>query len=136
MRFAATLQSLSLPALALAAALTLACADSAVTAPDSSSFAASRGGGIIRAPYVDDDGRFGCRTGYTLVFIGLNEPNPYDLNQNAYICQYTGNSKPLHMDDNGAGGCKRGYTAIQVSDGSFGNEYDLNGNDIICQLTQ
>ena len=128
MRFPSSFQSLALPA--LAAGLTLACADGTTTQPDPSWFAAAR---EPRSLYADDDGQLNCRDGYTLVFIGLNEPNPYDANQNAHICQYTGNSKPLHIVD-GPRGCKSGYAAVQVSDGAWGKQYDLNGNNIICQL--
>src|SRR5262245_48705735 len=70
------------------------------------------GGGGLPAAHVSDDGHLGCWPGYTLVCIGLNNPNQYDVNQNAHICKYIGNQKPLHMDDSGNGVCKRNYTPI------------------------
>ena len=133
MRFTQMLQSLTVPALAFGAGLTLACADGVPTAPPPTPpMNAIR---VVAPQYVDDDGQLGCRTGYTLVFIGLNEPNPYDVNQNAWICKkLKPGEKLLHVDDSSTGACPRGYTPIQVSAGSWGDEYDFNGNDIICQL--
>ena len=132
MRFAQMVHSLTVPALALAAGLTLACADDAPTAPGTTPALEA----IRMAPpqYVDDDGQLGCRTGYTPVFIGLNEPNPYDLNQNAWICKKNkAGEKPLYQDD-GPRGCSTGYSLVQVSFGSWGKEFDFNGNGYICQL--
>jgi hypothetical protein len=133
MRFAWSLQSLSLPAAALAAALTLACAEAAPTAPDPTpSFAIERG---VRAPLMDDDGRLNCERGYRLVASGIGDLSVYDLNGNGFICEYTGGGEgdQLYMDD-GKRGCKSGYGLVEVSDGAWGKEFDFNGNGLICVL--
>jgi hypothetical protein len=127
MRFASVLQSLSVPALALAAGLTLACAGGAPTAPDADpSFA------TIRATVLDDT-NMSCPRGYQLTPVGFDDP--YDLNYNLYVCVYSP-GKQLYVDDSGRLGCPNGYQLVQVSYGVWGWEKDYNGNGYICQLSQ
>ena len=133
MRYARTLQSLSLPAAALTAALTIACAEAPPTAPDPAPpLAAQR---WLWPLLVDDDGRQNCRRGYSLVYSGLSDLQVYDLNGNGFICEYTGGDTgpSLYMDD-GKRGCKTGYGLVAVSAGVWGKEFDYNNNGFICVL--
>jgi hypothetical protein len=84
MRIASTLRFLSLPAaVALGAALAVACSDGAPTAPDPS-FA-------TRIVYEDDDGAGNCPRNYTPLTFDNSVPNatydPYDTNDNGIICR-------------------------------------------------
>jgi hypothetical protein len=87
MQFAHTLRFLSLPAaIALGAALAVACNDGLPTSADQSltpSFAPKKGGGGS-SPYYDDNGG-ACKNNDTPVAASSGDPS-VDVNGNAIIC--------------------------------------------------
>ena len=135
MQFARILRSLSVPALAIAAGITLACAESATTAPNQSPAISAAAGG--RLQYVDDNGQYYCKANYSLVYSGSSSYSIHDLNQNGYICQYNkGNStgKPLTIDDDGNLACPNGYVLATTPSGDYWDLWDFNANDHVCKL--
>jgi len=94
MRIASTLRFLSLPvAVALGAALAVACSDGVPTAPDPS-FA-------TRTVYQDDDGTGTCPRNYSPQEFDGTVPNaaydPYDTNDNGVVCvRLIGGSNKKH----------------------------------------
>jgi hypothetical protein len=89
MRFAHTLRFLSLPAaIALGAALAVACSDGLPTSADQSltpSFAPKKGGGGSTG-YYDDDGSGACKNNDTPVTPASNYDPTADVNGNTIIC--------------------------------------------------
>jgi hypothetical protein len=129
-----TLRYLTLStAIALGSVLTLACGGESVTAPDDESpFSVNAAG---TPTYVDDDGKYYCKSNYVLVASGQNPYSVYDVNQNGYSCQYSkggSTGKPYYVDDVNLT-CKSGY-ARQASGGLYGDIWDFNNNDFICGL--
>jgi len=88
MQFAHSLRFLSLPAaIALGAALAVACSDGLPTSADQSltpSFAPKKGGGG-NSPYYDDDGSGTCKNNDLPVDASLYDPSA-DVNGNTIIC--------------------------------------------------
>jgi hypothetical protein len=88
MQFAHTLRFLSLPAaIALGAALAVACSDGLPTSADQSltpSFAPKKGGGG-QSPYYDDDGNGACKNNDVPVLASTGDPTA-DVNGNTIIC--------------------------------------------------
>src|SRR5262245_929124 len=86
--------------IALGSALTLACGEQSATGLDEQSpFVVNAAG---TPTYVDDDGKFYCKANYALVYGGNSPYSVYDLNHNAYLCQYNKGSstgKPYYVDD-------------------------------------
>lgn len=83
-----TLRYLTLSSvIALGTALTVACGGDAATAPDEQPALVVNAAGT--PTYVDDDGKFYCRSNYQLVYGGSTPYNTYDLNHNAYLCEYS-----------------------------------------------
>jgi hypothetical protein len=119
--------------IALGSALTLACGGEPATAPDEQSpFVVNAAG---TPTYVDDDGKYYCKSNYSLVYGGNNPYSAYDLNHNEYLCAYNkGNStgRPYYVDDVNLT-CKSGYGLLQ-SGGLYGDIWDFNNNDHICGL--
>jgi hypothetical protein len=119
--------------IALGTALTVACGGDAATAPDEqSSFVVNTAG---TPTYVDDDGKFYCKSNYVLVYGGSNPYSDYDLNQNQYLCEYSkgnGTGRPYYVDDVNLT-CKSSY-ALLYSGGNYGDLWDFNNNDRICGL--
>ena len=119
--------------IALGTALTVACGGEAATAPDEQpSFVVNAAG---TPTYVDDDGKFYCKSNYILVYGGSNPYNVYDLNHNEYLCEYSkGNStgRPYYVDDVNLT-CKSSYVLL-YSGGNWADIWDFNNNDHICGL--
>jgi hypothetical protein len=121
--------------IALGTALTLACSDGGPTAPDqAASFASGK------ASYVDDDGSYYCPANYLLANSGYKiytGYSVYDVNQNAYICEYhqgSGGGRALTVDDDGNQHCKNGYNLGFTGSQNYWDLWDFNGNDYVCTL--
>jgi len=88
MQFARTLRFLSLPAaIALGAALAVACSDGLPTSADPSltpSFAPKKGGGG-NSPYYDDDSSGACKNNDLRIPATQGDPS-FDANGNTFIC--------------------------------------------------
>jgi hypothetical protein len=119
--------------IAFGTALTLACGGEPATAPDEPSALVVNAAGT--ATYVDDDGKFYCRSNYALVYGGHQPYSIYDVNQNEYFCEYNkgaSTGRPFYIDDVNST-CKSGY-ALLYSGGTYGDVWDFNNNDQICGL--
>ena len=119
--------------LALGTALTLACGDDTATGPDQEPSLLVNAAGTVT--YVDDDGHYYCKSNYSLVYSGSGSFSVYDVNQNAYICEYNKGSslgRALYVDDVDLT-CKSGY-GLLYSGGNYGDLWDFNNNDHICGL--
>lgn len=86
MHLARILRSLSLPVLAIAAGITLACAESATTAPDQPPPVSAAAG--ARPLTIDDDRNLGCPFGYALAITpGFDSWDVRDYNANDRVCK-------------------------------------------------